>query len=185
MILICTVPWNAERYQWAQELRDYLPEARLIEDREHNGYETFQRALEAQGSEDAWHLQDDAVLTSRWLQKARWERATHPDTVIQGFSRRCDDLTVGSRWMNARGFNYGICWFLPGRLAPGLLAFSRTWPRRPPVEKCSLDTMTADYLATVRERYWLVVPSLVQHREGPSMVDGRRARARQSKTFRP
>jgi hypothetical protein len=41
----------------------------------------------------------------------------------------------------------------------------------------------ADWLATRGERYWLHVPSLVQHRVVPSVINRRRSSRRQSVTF--
>jgi len=46
-----------------------------------------------------------------------------------------------------------------------------------------VDQMVADWMSVWCLRYWLVVPSLAQHKEGPSMIDPRRARSRQSRTF--
>lgn len=46
-----------------------------------------------------------------------------------------------------------------------------------------LDLMVADWLKGRREKYWIHVPSLVQHRTLPSLIDSRRSTKRQSQTF--
>jgi len=181
--IVCSVPWNAPRAADALDLAVRLGDgAEIIWDDDHDAYPTFLRALELQRDDDAWHFQDDAVLTSRWHEKAAWELQTHRGAIVQGFSRRKDDLTKGSRWMRGSGFNYGVCWFLPGIYAPELLAWAKEW-QRPDGVRGWVDQMVADWMSVWCLRYWLVVPSLAQHKEGPSMIDPRRARSRQSRTF--
>jgi hypothetical protein len=45
------------------------------------------------------------------------------------------------------------------------------------------DQMVCDFLKSRREKYWLHVPSLVDHRIAVSMIDPRRSSKRQSLTF--
>ena len=178
--IIRTVPWELERLRWAEGLAEELPQAELVLDRHHSAYDTMLRALLLQGDEGAWHFEDDAILTSRWEVKAEWERSQHPDRVIQGFSRLKADAEVGSRWMAGRTFYYCICFWVPGAMARPLHDHLKAW-----WDERGHDEEAFDYaMQTFIHRYWLVVPSLVQHREAKSMIGGPgRHPHRQSSTF--
>ena len=45
------------------------------------------------------------------------------------------------------------------------------------------DAMVRDFLKDRKEKYWIHCPSLVDHRQGKSVIDPRRSSKRQSFTF--
>jgi hypothetical protein len=174
------VPWDAERLGWAEGLAEELPNATLVLDRQRSAFETFLRALEEQDVGGAWHFEDDATLTGRWREKATWEVKQHGESIIQGFSRLKADAERGSRWMRGSTFLYCICFWLPsGQAEPLHDHLVKWWDER------DRNDEAFDFaMQTQIKRYWLVVPSLVQHREAKSMIGGPgRHPRRQSRTF--
>jgi len=187
--LIRTVPWNDERYLWARELSTQLPGSELVEDDTHDAYDTFVKALEAQGSDDVWHLEDDAVLTSDWERKALSATFLAPRTLIQGFN-----YTQGAEG-GLRGvgtFWYGLCFLLPGGWAQNMHEFATTWQPEDDnykLARFNFEIMIRSWMRRQGLRtYFQLVPSLVQHRqEARSMVNPgvRQNKARQSPDFEP
>jgi hypothetical protein len=185
--LIRTVPWHEERYAWALDLQRKLPGAELIEDpreddpdREPSGYLTFMLALERQGTDDAWLIEDDAELSSRFLPMAQWAIQCHPDAIIQAFSTAGDEE---SRWRSGRSFGSNLCVYYPGRLAAAIHEFGSTWQKASDRKARYSDLMVRDFLTRRQMRYWNQVPCLATHREGRSMRSGRYWHARRAVTF--
>jgi hypothetical protein len=166
--LIRTVPWDEERYRWAEELADQLPNASLVVDRDHNGYATFLDAIAEQGDEDCWHFEDDVELVTDWEAKAR----SHEwyDGVINGFGN------LGVRrggWCRAWPFFYSLCFRIPGDMAPSLLEHASDPENIERVEKYwpqPFDLIIGDWLEAEGRHYWQAYPSLVQHRAVPSLM---------------
>ena len=183
LVLIHAVPWDDQRAANARALRR-ATSATIVWDTTHENYDTYLAALAYQGSRDAIHLEDDVQLTSDWRAKAEAAIDGHRDGVVQMFSRRAADLTVGSRREPGANFLHNHCFYLPGRLAPGLRAFAAIWPERHTMISPSDNAMAA-YLAAEGESYWLHVPSLVQHLPWRSAVSPSRSAHRQSETFQP
>ena len=191
-VLIRTAPWQPERYEWARELLSELgdagAQAGLVLDEGRNALDTFEKALAVQGGEDAWHMEDDVILTSNFVAKARAVQAQHGDKVIQVFSRRRDDLTVGSRLEPGSNFIHHQCFYLPGSLAGPLAAWSVAWRaswRREEshYSKPFTDIMMSDFLKHHGLRYWLVCPNLIDHRSAVSLLAN--STRRQSVSFVP
>lgn len=169
-----------ERQTWVDYLLDRLPGAVVVYDTTRNAMDTFFEALQVAEGRPVIHMEDDALLARRFGPKAESVIGEHPDTAIQFFSMRKKDIEVGSRWEPGRTFLAGVCFYLPAGMSNRLLRYD--WPRK--VEHpTGLDLMIADLLREGKEKYWLQVPNLAQHRFGRSLIDGRRSRYRQSLTF--
>jgi hypothetical protein len=169
-----------EREHFVAELQRRLPCLEVCLDIKRNAMDTFLRALDMAGDDACVHMEDDTVLTSGFQQKAEAVIAQHPDRVIQFFSMRNADLTVGSRW--DRNFLMGQCFYLPAGASASVRRYHDRWPGKA-LHPTGLDTMVGDWLRERREDYWLHVPSLVDHRQVRSAIDPRRSTKRQSKTF--
>lgn len=173
-VFIRTCDWS-ERYPWALELLGVIPGAELVLDEKRSAMDTFFRSLRASGNEGAWHIEDDVILTSDFMRKARGVVFVNGQLHIQGFSRRAQDLTIGSRLEPGRTFMHHQCvWVPPGHAEP-LAAFGEhwlaTWTREGQKwSKPFSDVMHLDYLIAHRLSYWLHCPSLVQHRSAASMI---------------
>jgi len=179
--LVRTVP---ERIAWLKELRAQIPQLEVIRDRTRVAFNTFLEALAICGTDPAVHLEDDIVLTSGFVVKIEREIAARPDRLIQFFSRRKEDPARGSREMPGSGFSFNCCFYLPSGYAAALRDYGLRWPKRQ-ANPGGYDWMMGDWMKARGERYWLHVPSLVQHRVSPSIIDPRRAQRRVSATFQP
>lgn len=169
-----------------EEMHQYL-QARLIgavfiHDEQHNAMETFLRALEAAEEEAALHMEDDVLLARDFLPRVQAAVTLNPSRVIQFFSMRAADKTIGAREEPGRTFLMGQCFYLPRMYSAALREFADSWDGHEE-HPTGLDTMVADFLKKRRERYYIHVPSLVQHRQCVSRIDPRRSRSRQSQTF--
>lgn len=176
-IIIRGVP---QRRPWIDYLRRHLPSAIVCMDADRNAMHTFEAALVMAGAEAALHMEDDTVLTRGFGPKVAAVLAERPDVVVQFFSRRKEDA-AGPHWGSS--FIYGQCFYTPAGVSMALLEFLPGWQAAHPEHPTGLDYAVNDFLRSRKQRCWVHVPSLVQHREGVSAIDPRRARRRQSKTF--
>lgn len=172
----------AGREQFVEYLRAHIPMLVVIADRTRNALDTFVDACRSVGDGAAVHMEDDVLLTSEFVNRIESSIRTRPAMPIQFFSMRSADMTVGSREEPGRTFLMGQCFYLPAGVSAELARYSQRWPRRNR-HPTGLDMMVADYLAEQKQRYWIHVPSLVQHRKCKSAIDPRRASSRQSPTF--
>jgi hypothetical protein len=169
------------RESYHDYLASQLPDAEWCFDETKNAMYTFLRALRLAGNEPALHIEDDTLLSANFIETVTKVINQYPDNVIQFFSMRKADLEIGSRWDG--NFMMGQCFYLPAGYSKKLFDF---WPDWKGKEKhpTGLDTMVSDWLKTRREKYWLQVPSLVNHRECISVINPSRSKKRQSLTFK-
>jgi hypothetical protein len=177
-MIIRAVP---ERIEFVQYLKARLPNAEFCMDRKKDAMQTFFDALDMAGDGPAVHMEEDILLCENFEKRLNEEVTRYPNNLIQFFSMRKDDLTVGSRW--DRKYMMNQCFYLPAGYSRELRKYWNVWPKRH-VELNGFDIMIADWLNTRREPYWIHVPSLVQHRECVSVINHRRSSKRQSFTFK-
>lgn len=172
-----------EREVFLPMLQAEIPSLEIVRDKYRNSRETFLRALAETGDSPAVHFEDDVTPTANIEKKLRAVIEEHPDSVIQFFSLRKNDLKLGPRLMPGRTFLMMQCWYLPAGFARALHDFHPHWHRRfNPVG--GNDWMPKAYLAEHKMTYWLHVPSLVQHRQVVSAIDPRRSSKRFSPSFK-
>lgn len=166
---------------------DHLKEAipgLIVIHNEINAMEAFVDALKAAGDDAAVHLEDDILLCPDFVNTLEETIRTHKakNEVVQFFSMRKDDLTIGTRYIPGARFLMGQCFYLPAGMSKDILAYKETWKR---IEEhpTGLDLMVADYLKDNKRKYLNVVPNLVEHMVGKSIIDKRRSSKRQSFTF--
>lgn len=184
-IIIRAVP---SRLSMVEYLKKHLPQAEVLMDNNDPALDgkvkcmlTFKRALAAAGRGACLHMEDDAVLTRDFAAKAEVAIAARPDRVIQFFSMRKDDATVGSRW--DRSFMMTQCFYLPPLYSAAIVAHAPDWQARHPEHPGGIDLLVADWLKRRKEAYWIHCPSLVDHRVAKSAASPGRSSKRQSKTF--
>lgn len=92
------------------------------------------------------------------------------------------DTAIGSRWDS--DFVNTQCFYVPPMTAPSIVGFYGSWPgpRDGRRRDACFDLGLADWLRAQGLRYWLHVPSLVQHRADVRSAVGH-ARNRISATF--
>lgn len=173
----------AGREHYASHVQEQLPEVEVCFDDRGGAMQCFLKSLEMAGDDAVVNMEDDIVLASNFKVRVEAEVANRPNDVIQFFSMRKKDLTIGSRWDAGKSYLMAQCTYFPPKMSKGILAFARKYEN---INHKShpLDSMVADYLHAVKRRYWIHCPSLVDHRVGKSMIDPRRASTnRQSFTF--
>lgn len=181
---IMAVPWKVEREQRALGLAGLIG-ATVIWDEHHDPMETLGRAFAAMGEGPALLMEDDVILHRDWRERVERVIAGHPDSVCQFFSQRRGDLErqKGSRWEPGRSFIANLCVYLPAGMPPQLLDRLDGWAERHPEDPTACDFVIREHLAETRQRYWMEVPSLVQHETWHSSINPRRPRNRISQTF--
>lgn len=168
------------RVEFVRYLKRHLPNAEWCFDKTHNAMETFLRSLDMAGDDPCVLMEEDILLTEGFVDKLEAEIARHPKTVIQFFSMRSADLTVGSR--HDRNYIANLCFYLPATYARMIVEFEPQWKDKGK-HLGGTDLLVSDFLKSRREPYWIHVPSLVEHRISRSAIDRRRSSKRQSKTF--
>lgn len=160
-----------------------LPDAYVVWDDSpgHGAFGTFNEALRVAGDLPSLHLEDDITLTLDFMLKVEHALMGHRREVVQFFSMRKDDLTVGSRYQPGRSFMMTQCFYLPGGFGPAIVAHTER-TGRPLTDPGGIDMAVGDFLQAAKLRYWLHCPSLVQHDQVPSLL-GPRSTKRQSASF--
>lgn len=168
-------------------LADYrreIPDIEIYVDRDRNPVGAFIEALKLAGDDACVQMEDDCILAYNFTDKLEREVKLHPDSFIQFFSMRGDDLTKGARW--DRNYIMGQCtYYPPGRAAELVRYFKNSFWDLNQHKVDGLDLLVAEFLKSKKEKYWICVPNLVDHIEGKSVIDPRRSSKRQSKTFIP
>lgn len=173
-----------EREHYLPAVQAQIPQLEIVRDVTRNAMDTFLLALARTGADAAVHLEDDIELTSDFLGKIEPEIAERSGQIINFFSRLGEDAEKGSRAMTGATFVYNLCFYLPPGYSEAIFEYYPRWPRRRE-HPTGYDYLIADWLKERRERYWLHVPSLVQHAESRSIINRSRSSHRQSATFRP
>jgi hypothetical protein len=170
-----------ERTSTVDYLKRHIPTLEVCWDRLKWPFGTFMDALRLANDEPCVHLEDDIILTVDFVREIEEVIAARPNALIQFFSMRKADQTTGSRW--DRNFAMNQCWYSPEGYSTRFLAFAARWMADNPEGKHSgYDTMMNAALKDWKTPHWIHVPSLVQHREGKSLI-GPRSSKRQSATF--
>ena len=164
-------------------LKDKLPEAEWCFDTTRNAMDTFKAAMAMAGEEPVVHMEEDILLTSNFVDKIESVIREHPYEVIQFFSMRKKDIEIGSRYENGSTFMMNQCFYLPAGVSGAILEYSKTWGGYDKYPT-GYDIMMADFFRLNKMKYWIQVPSLVQHKVIKSAINPKRSSKRQSITFR-
>lgn len=162
---------------------EHIPGLEICRDRTHNAMDTFFLSLEMAGDAPCVNMEDDIVLCDDFSERLSEQIRGHEDDVIQFFSMRKDDMTVGSRYINGSAFCMNQCFYLPAGMSRELLEFGKNWERIKE-HPTGYDYLMADYFKLHKIKYWNVVPNLVDHLPMKSRINPRRSTKRQSYTFR-
>ena len=160
-----------------------IPNLEVCKDRKHDAMDTFRYSLEMTGEDACVNMEDDIVLCKDFMDKIMKEIEKRPNDVIQFFSMRNDDLTIGSRYIPGRTFCMNQCFYLPPGMSKELLAYMDIWDRYEE-EPNAYDYLMADYFKEHKIKYWNVCPNLVDHLPVKSRINPRRSTKRQSFTFK-
>lgn len=176
-VIIRAVPARAPIHG---HLRRSFPDAEWLIDQDKIGaMENALAAWRLAGDDPTLQVEDDAKVVEDFWPRALEVIEQHPESVVQFFSRRREDLTVGSRWDSS--FVAALCYYLPGGYGPMIADYYPDWPDRLK-HPDFLDYTVRDWLNSRKESYWIEVPNLAQHQPVPSTL-GPRSKYRQSLTF--
>src|ERR1035437_6652595 len=160
-IIIRAVP---DRFEFVNYLRIQLPTAEWCFDHDYTrtdidnktkSMNTFLASLEMSKNESHINMEEDVVITRGFEEKAGAVIAEHPDSLIQFFSMRKDDLTIGSRWDN--NFMMNQCFYLPKGYPKSIADYRDKWPLKD-LHPGGYDMMMGDWLRSEKLKYWIHVP---------------------------
>jgi len=180
MVFIRAVDWIPERVQNAHYLRRTL-KGRIVWDTCRDGATTMVDALRIAAGGAAIHMEDDVLLAPDFQELAEKAIAERPDMVIQFFSWMVEDLTEGSREADGRGFRCTPCFYIPELISRELAAYMGA--NRATIDKIGWDYTIGKFLGIHKQRYFIHIPSLVEHRPFVSAVRPGRSTKRRSTTF--
>lgn len=181
MSLIAVIPSHPSRTEWLGGLSDSLLRIGIsphIVDVTGNPREDVYKVLgELESSAHEWvlHVEDDAIIGTRI---ASWE-ALLPESLdaVSLFSLR--DRPPGYQRVPWSGT---VCFAVrPAKLA-GITEWAPTWYDEHPHHSHAFDLLLRDWFKIHALRHATIFPSLVQHREGPSLL-GPRSSKRVSPTY--
>jgi len=171
-----------EREPFVQYLQNHIPDLKVVWDKHKDPMETFMRAWGEYPDRASVRLQDDIILTKQFYYKVHDVIGQHPNDVIQFFSMRKADIETGSRWENGSNYLCNLCYYLPKGMSGDIFDYGSTW--KGIVENPTADDLLMrDFLKENKAKYFLHVPSLVEHAQVVSAINPRRSKFRQSKTF--
>lgn len=175
-IIIRTCP---DRIQFWAYLKSRLPrETIFLVDKDGNAMVNFLKSLELAGTDACLNMEDDIILTKDFVAKMYSAVNGRPGDVIQFFSNRKDDLTIGSRYDSGRRFMMNQCFYLPEGISAGILNHYEAWINKDnnlAINPTGYDLLMADYFNQNKMKYWIHCPSLVQHRCGESLINKKRS----------
>jgi GR25 family glycosyltransferase involved in LPS biosynthesis len=136
------------------------------------------------GESDALMLEDDIILCSDFIKKVQLAIAQYPNKVIQFFTRRKND-NLGTRSMEGKTYSMCQCTYYPAGVLKSLYEYSNYYAKLAIhiKETAPIDPCIASFLAHNKMTYINHVPSLVQHIEGVSAINPKRAKKRISENF--
>lgn len=180
--IVTAVP---ERAATVEYLKHHIPHLEVCWDQKRSLMDTFLTACQMAGNEPVIRLQDDIILTKDFTAKVERVIAEHPEDVIQFFSMRKADLTVGSRYCLGSTYLMNQCVYLPAEVSRQLIEFywSPAWAPFYESHPTADDSMMAEMFRIQKRKYFLHVPSLVDHQRSRSIVNPKRSSARVSITF--
>lgn len=182
-VIVTAVP---QRSTLLPYLQTHIPHLEVVWDQKRNAMDTFLRGCLEAGNDPVLRIEDDILLTRRFLEKTEEVIKNHPDDVIQFFSMRRKDLTIGSRWEPGSTFMMNQCYYLPSGVSRQIYDYywSADWQTKYAKDApTGYDILMARLFQQQRRRYWLHVPSLVEHLITPSVINPKRPMRRQSLTF--
>jgi hypothetical protein len=161
-----------DRAPVVEYLKTYIPGLVIVWDKSRCPRDTCYHAWETHQDVGTIRIEDDIILTVDFVRKALEVVASHPGDVIQFFSRGKKDRDLGSRWKSGGTFSMNQCYYMPPNSCQRLLEFARQWDGWS-AGMGSYDVCMAAWMRSEKKRYWLHVPSLVEHMQLPSQISPR------------
>lgn len=180
MRYIVRTVYGRERY--VDYLLKRIPDLEVLVDPGLGAMFNFFESLRRANHDAVVHLEDDIILTKNFVQKVEKAVEQHSMNLIQFFSMRKKDLEIGSRWEPGGSFMMNQCVYMPPEMGLRIMKHYDEWEGKEG-NPTGYDLLMADYMKKKKLRYWIQVPSLVDHRQVRSMINPKRSSKRQSLTF--
>lgn len=178
-----------QRPQSIYQYFSYIPE--LIEcfddfEGENTSMLNMKKALSIaiKNKSSAVFMEDDIILCQNFKVRLLAEIDKKPNDLIQFFSMRKDNLTIGSRYISGSKYLMNQCFYCPLHIIEKIYdCFDDFEAQRKDNRIGGTDSWVQFALKKHKLKYWNVVPNLVQHIIGQSAIDKRRSSKRLSITF--
>lgn len=167
------------------ETYNELQEYKVIKDEGQGCIQTFIDCLE-DSDDDLLYFEDDAILCKDF-EKTFQDVLDNlgKDKLIQLFSLK--RVITETTLMNGSTYCGNVCFYIPKELRKEMVKYwYEVWSKSKCYEENpnAMDFLVRDFLKDNKYKYWLVIPNLVQHQEGKSVIDPRRSSKRQSLYFK-
>lgn len=155
----------------------------VVEDTGDGAMKTFIKCLSTPNG-DMLYLEDDAILCKNFIVKVEdiLDKLGR-DNIVQFFSLKkvIDKTTL----MSGGSYCGNVCLFIPNKIRNEIVEFYEEWKDSEVGTKnpTAMDYLVRDYLKKTKQKYYLIIPNLVQHQVGKSVIDPRRSSKRQSLYF--
>jgi len=175
----------SQRQECVDYLKTHLPNAEYLIDTPGNAMSGFLHALSISGTDPSIHMEEDIWLTNDFENKIESVISKHKSEVIQFFSMRKADIDIGSRYEPGRTFLMNQCFYLPKEYSKLIYNYYfNGWDDERKIRyKTGYDILIADFLKSRKEKYYISIPSLVDHRRLKSIINPKRNIGRQAKVF--
>jgi hypothetical protein len=170
---------HPSRAQYLDHFRERLPDARIVLDDGAGQWETARRAWGAYKPGATVHVvvQDDAVLCADFEAAAAEVLRNADDAVSLYFGREVRPMSRAARQQLLRGtaevssptLYWGVALALPTRWIPNMLAWTARLKVPEHWKGRRSDTRVGKYVEHIGRRFRYPLPSLVDHRVGPSL----------------
>lgn len=175
--IVQTVPSRSIEY-----LKSKIDNLEVYVDYDKDPVKAFAGVMKMGGNDAFVRLEDDIELTSDFQNKLGSVVSKYPDKVISFFTTK--KSVKETCLMRGRTLLMIQCVYFPVGYGNLIADYYLRWDRisEKPV---GLDYMLGDFLHSRKEKYVLYQPSLVQHLECVSAINGCRSKKRQSITYIP
>jgi hypothetical protein len=160
---------------------EQIPNAIVHTDKTGNATLGFIHSLELGGDSDVLKLEDDIDLCDDFLNKVNEAIALYPNRVLTFFTLKNINETTE---LNGRTFCSSCAMFIPNKFVKGIIEFHKKGWNRIVEHPTGYDLMFGDYLSSIKEKYIIWNPSLIQHKQIVSVINPRRSKYRQAKNFK-
>lgn len=132
-------------------------------------------------------LEDDVILCTNFCEEI--EKAIKEigeDRFISFFTLKTFD-PVENKELNGSTFCSSLCFYVPSGMSSKIIEYYETKWKHSKVAKenpTGFDYIIRDFLKENKIKYYMVLPNLVQHQVGKSVINERRSSKRQSLYFK-
>lgn len=181
--MVRTVSWSDERRENVCVMKWALPELEVVVDEAGDAYASFFEACRLLDDTGGVLLEDDVQLCRLFRERVVETLSLVGTTRLVSFFER-PKIDLETALVSGSKFLWMQCLYLPPGLPMQIAGFYDEFRTLRPKRAAGMatDSLIAYALTRLRQRYWRIRPTLVQHLPFPSAIGGR-ARNRQTPYF--